>query len=251
MSESKGSALKPLVTAVLVAAIVLPAGYYGFHLLNGQQSQTHSVIMELKSETLQDIQSTSAKTADELKKLNEQVSSGGMAGGGEKIAAELEALKQMTTAIQAQQKSMSDGLSKLLGQQGGMAPGTAGAISDATLTETIYFKMAKSGGPDIDKHVAAIVPKMKAQLAKGPCQVDVTGFADTLGNDLSNLKLSNERADYVAGQLRSAGIEVYSVEAWGERRLKINTYDGVNNENNRRAVVEMHCGPKPAKAAGT
>ena len=89
MSESKGSALKPLVTAVLVAAIVLPAGYYGFHLLNGQQSQTHSVIMELKSETLQDIQSTSAKTADELKKLNEQVSSGGMAGGGEKIAAEL------------------------------------------------------------------------------------------------------------------------------------------------------------------
>ena len=92
---------------------------------------------------------------------------------------------------------------------------------------------------------------MKAQLAKGPCQVDVTGFADTLGNDLSNLKLSNERADYVAGQLRSAGIEVYSVEAWGERRLKINTYDGVNNENNRRAVVEMHCGPKPAKAAGT
>ena len=57
----------------------------------------------------------------------------------------------MTTAIQAQQKSMSDGLSKLLGQQGGMAPGTAGAISDATLTETIYFKMKDEGSNILNK----------------------------------------------------------------------------------------------------
>ncbi|MEX0693139.1 MAG: OmpA family protein [Rhodospirillales bacterium] len=248
MSESKGSALKPLLSAVLVAAIVLPAGYYGFHLLSGQQNQTHSVIMELKSETLTEIQSASSKTADALKKLNDQVASGGMSGGGGTISTELEALKQMATAIQEQQKSMSDGLGKLLARQGGAAPAEADAVSDATLTETLFFGMAKSGGPDIDKRVAAIIPKMKALLAKGPCQTGVTGFADTLGNDITNLKLSNERADYVAARLRKAGIDVSVVEGWGERRLKINTYDGVKNENNRRVVIEMHCATKPATA---
>ena len=242
MTENKGSAAKPLLAAVVVLAVALPAGYYGFHMLMGQQSETHSVVLDMKNETLNEIRSIGTKTADELKKLNDNVGT----GGTDKITAELQSLKEMTEAIQAQQKAMSEGMSQLLSKQNGPSMGVRQTAPDenVTLAETLYFDVAKSGGPLIDKGVAKIVPTLKEHLGKAPCRIYVTGFADTLGNDLANLKLSNERADYVAAKLRTAGLDVYSVEAWGERRLKINTYDGVKNENNRRVVIEMHCGKK-------
>jgi outer membrane protein OmpA-like peptidoglycan-associated protein len=247
MTEHSGSAAKPLLAAVLVLVVALPAGYYGFHMLMGQQTETHSVVLDMKTETLNEIRSIGTKTADELKKLNDNVG----AGGADRITAELQSLKQMTEAIQAQQKAMSEGMNQLLSKQGGNAMGVRQTAPDenVTIAETLYFDIAKSGGPLIDKGVAKIVPTLKEHMGKAPCRIYVTGFADTLGNDLSNLKLSNERADYVAAKLRAAGLEVYSVEAWGERRLKINTYDGVKNENNRRVVIEMHCGKKMPPSA--
>jgi len=249
MSDEKSSSLKPLMAAVIVLGVALPAGYYGFNMLMGQQSETHSVVMDLKTETITELRSIGSKTTEELKKLNEQVA----ATGADKVTAELQSLKEMTQAIQAQQKVMSEGMSQLLAKQSAQSIGVRQTAPNesVTLAETLYFAIAKSGGPAIDKGIAKIVPKLKEHMGKGPCRIFVTGFADTLGNDLYNLKLSNERADYVATGLRAAGLDVYSVEAWGERRLKINTYDGVKNQNNRRVVVEMHCGSKMPSAANS
>lgn len=76
------------------------------------------------------------------------------------------------------------------------------------------------------------------------CVVSVSGFADTLGGDKINLAVSRERADAVAGGLRSAlagqGIEVKEV-AWGERHLAVWTPDNKSERANRRVDISVDC----------
>ncbi|MBO6521440.1 MAG: hypothetical protein JJ900_11010 [Rhodospirillales bacterium] len=254
MSEKSSSGIgKSILSAVIVAAIVLPLGYVGFDFMRKEMrehhTETRSVVMDLKSVAVEEIRSSTTKTAEAL----QNVQPGG-GGNSQALAAEMTSLKQVTEQILAEQKTISESLSKVLKMETEIAkakPAPEGPVAD--FSETVYFGIGKASGADVDKRIAALVPKMKTMLAaSGPCQIDVTGFADTLGGDLSNLKLSRARADYVAGKLRKAELDVYSVEAWGERRLKVHTYDGVKNENNRRADIEMHCGKKPKKAtAGT
>lgn len=249
MSENSSSGIgKSILSAIVVAAILLPAGYVALDFIRKDmqagQSETRSVVMEIQAATVEEIRAGAEKTAAALKNVE-----GG--GGGEQLAAEMTTLKQVTEQILAEQKTISESLSKVLEMEGQMAkakPEQEGPAAD--FTESVYFGIGKASGADVDKRIAAIVPQMKTMLAaSGPCQIDVTGFADTLGGDLSNLKLSRARADYVAAKLRRAELDVYSVEAWGERRLKVHTYDGVKNENNRRTDIEMHCGKKPKRAA--
>lgn len=244
-STSSGpGAGKFILAAVIVLAGVVPAGYVAFDYLRKElkthQAETRSVVMELQTATVEEIRASSTKTTDALKQIG-----GDTGGGNETLANDVSALKKATEEILAEQKSINQGLSRLLdGTVSTAKPAEVAAIPEADFTESVYFGVGKAEGEVVAKQVAKLIPDMKKQLATGPCQVDVTGFADTLGNDLTNLKLSRARADFVAARLRAAEIDVYSVEAWGERRLKVHTYDGVRNENNRRADIEMHCGPK-------
>jgi len=248
--KSAGNGIgKTILSAVIVAAILLPAGYVAFDFMRkdmqAHQAETRSVVMDIQSATVSEIRAGAEKTAEAIK------SAGG--GSNEQLAADMNALKQTTEQILAEQKTISENLSKVLKAEKEIAkaqPEKEGPPAD--FEETVYFGIGKSSGTGVDTQIAKILPAMKKMLSKGACRTDVTGFADTLGGDLSNLKLSRARADYVAEKLRKAGIDVYSVEAWGERRLKVHTYDGVKNENNRRADIEMHCRKMPKKAtAGT
>ena len=244
MSENSNSTGKFVLAAVIILAGIVPAGYVAFDFLrkelSGHQAETRSVVMELQTQTVEEIRTNAAKTADALKQINP--------GGSTALAEDVSALKRATEEILAEQKNITAGLSKLLvegaAKQQAVAPQPE---KEATFSESVYFAIGKADGAAVDKQVAKIVPEIRKHLTAGPCEIDVTRFADTLGNDLNNLKLSRARADYVAMQLRRAKLEVYSVEAWGERRLKVHTYDGVRNESNRRADVDVHCGNKPSK----
>lgn len=248
MSDKSASTGKFVLAAVIVLAGMVPAGYVAFDFLRKElkshQAETRSVVMDLQTQTVEEIRASAGKTADALKQMG--------AGGSQALADDVSALKRATEEILAEQKAISQGLSRLLDEEAGKAKAEVPTMEEADYSQSIYFDIGKSHGAAVDKQVAKIVPEIQKHLTAGPCQINVTGFADTLGNDINNLKLSRERADYVAQRLRVAKLEVYSVEAWGERRLKVHTYDGVNNEYNRRADIDVHCGKKPAKAsAGT
>jgi len=249
MSEKGNATGKFVLAAVIVLAGVLPAGYVAVDFLRkdlrAHQAETKTVVMELQTQTVEEIRASASKTTDALKSMSVS------GGGSETLASDMNELKRVTGELLAEQKAINQGLSKLL-QEAAAEPATANAVApeiEATFSQSIYFGLGKAHGPAVDKQVAAALPDMRKHLAAGPCQIDVTGFADTVGNDLSNLKLSRARADYVAQRLRAAKLDIYSVEAWGERRLKVHTYDGVKNENNRRADIDMHCGAKKSKAA--
>jgi len=115
-------------------------------------------------------------------------------------------------------------------------------MPEAEVTRTFYFPLGVAKGPKIDTQVANVLPGLTKHAGKRQCRTDVSGFSDTLGNDGANLKLSQRRADYVAARLKAGGIAIGNVQGWGERRLKIHTFDGADNEKNRRVVIEMNCG---------
>ena len=251
MAEKSSGIGKSILSAVIVAAILLPAGYVAYDFIRkdmkAEQGETRSVVMEIQTATVEEIRAGAEKTQQALKNVQ--------GGGGEQLAADMSALKKVTEQILAEQKVISENLSKTMKMEAGTAGAKKPADRDAPPADfeaSVYFGVGKASGPNADTQIAKVLPKIKDMLTGGACRIDVTGFADTVGNDLTNLKLSRARADYVAGKLRKAGLEIYTVEAWGERRLKVHTYDRVKNENNRRADIEMHCGPMPKKAtAGT
>ena len=58
---------------------------------------------------------------------------------------------------------------------------------------------------------------------------------------MANLKLSEDRASYVAEELKSNGINLDKVKGWGERWLNVHTPDATKNDKNRRVVIELDC----------
>ncbi len=74
-------------------------------------------------------------------------------------------------------------------------------------------------------------------------QVMLAGHTDTSGTAQYNVGLSQRRNDAVRGYLTSRGISggMISSEAFGETQLRVQTLDGVRNDQNRR--VEITYGP--------
>ncbi len=90
------------------------------------------------------------------------------------------------------------------------------------------FGSAKIDSKKEEMNIAAFAEAAAAAGAK----VRVTGYADTIGAEDYNLKLSQERADAVAAILKSKGVEVEAVGA-GETNELSNKY------LNRRAIMEI------------
>ncbi len=108
---------------------------------------------------------------------------------------------------------------------------------------SVRFDKIGSTHPATD--AATLVDDLKKIIKdrKG-CIVSVAGFADTLGTDRVNLAVSQERAEAIAGQLRTAfagqNVQVNKV-AWGERQLKVWTPDGKSQKANRRVDISVDC----------
>jgi outer membrane protein OmpA-like peptidoglycan-associated protein len=70
-------------------------------------------------------------------------------------------------------------------------------------------------------------------------EVQITGHTDTVGDGPSNDKLSLDRATQVRAALAAQGLPVANakVTGRGERELKVQTADGVNEPANRRVDV--------------
>jgi outer membrane protein OmpA-like peptidoglycan-associated protein len=101
------------------------------------------------------------------------------------------------------------------------------------------------GSADDEGQAAMIVGKLQ-DIVKGrkDCTISVAGYADTLGGDKTNLRLSKKRARAIAEKLKTAfaGKPVQINEsAWGERRLADWTPDGTARKANRRVDVAVSC----------
>ena len=107
------------------------------------------------------------------------------------------------------------------------------------------IQFEKIGSTDDNGQAAVIIPKLKALVeGRSGCSISVAGYADTVGGDKVNLKISQKRARNIAQKIKEAfaGSEVQVNEAaWGERRLKNWTPDGTADENNRRVDIAVNC----------
>lgn len=246
MEEKAGLVMMAIASAVVVGGSVVAAGYFGFDKLMGemktQQSETRTVVAQLKSETI-----TAVKAQTEtVEKL-----AGAGTGGGGAMTSELAAIKSMAEAIRNDQKTITENLAALSERQSKMA-GSAGTMMQppvhSEMASSIFYPLGVFKGPQIDEQIARILPMLKEKTANDACKISISGYSDTLGNDESNLKLSQDRADNVAASLRAKGLKVESVIGWGERRLKVHTMDATKNEQNRRVVVDLDCAGTPMKA---
>lgn len=261
MSEGTNPALMSALSGVVILGGVLAAGYYGWdHLrteIQAQNSQTQAVIIELKTGTIEEIRASKTAAIEEIKNLNAEVTAGlekmgvgpSAGAGGAAIAAEIKAdvmsavseLKQAVNAIHEKQNTIVERISQLTKNSATLEANAMPPMVFGPLAKTVYFGLGVARGPKIDAQVLKVVPGLKKRAGEPQCRANVSGFSDTLGNDESNLRLSQKRADYVAAKLKASGLSIGTVRGWGERRLEVHTLDGADNQNNRRVVIEMKC----------
>ncbi|MEK9724231.1 MAG: OmpA family protein [Rhodospirillaceae bacterium] len=236
------------LVAVLAVAALVPAGYYGLPLLQahmlGAEAPPSAVFVQLKAETIADIRAVKTETLAEIKKVGGQMTA--QAGGA--------ALKPEIAELRAAVDSLKAGQQEIVQQLAGIAaapkpmqaklpkPAAVAPVKSTDRTHTIYFPKGIAHNAQIDADVAQVLPKLQAKAEGATCRVRVAGFADTLGNDDANLRLSQKRAEYVAAKLKAGGVAVDAVHSWGERRLKVRTLDGTDNSLNRRVVITQDCG---------
>lgn len=243
MTATKSIIATSVLSAVIVLGVAVPLSYLGFQklepLLGQQNSEVPSVFIELKAEVIKEIQTANDKSREALHtQLVEQ-------DAAQKVV--LAELKNTIEQVKAQQGQLVAGLKKMESMK--METETLvvpGSRPDA-FNQTVWFPLGATKGGTISDQLRAIVTKSHEHARQRDCSVNVLGFSDTLGNDASNLKLSQKRAEYIAAKLKSAGLKVGTVKGWGERWLKVHTVDGVKNEENRRVVVEMTCGTETTK----
>ncbi len=251
MSDTKRLVAASLLSAILAVGIGLPLGYLGLryvpqHLDPGgaQSDAVTSVIIELKDQALADIAATRDDATKAIEAVRAEENAQRTADVGALTAA-IEALKSEQAALRAQLDAAAAPPPMALDIPG-QRPGT--------FNRTVFFALGEIEGASVDSQIAAAVTDIDAHAAGRPCSVNVLGFSDTLGGDISNLQLSQKRAEHVATQVRAAGLEVGDVEGWGERWLNVHTLDGVKNEKNRRVVLETSCtdpAAAPANSAGS
>ncbi len=243
MTATKSIVATSVLSAVIVLGVALPLSYLGFKklepLLGQQNSEVPSVFIELKAEVIKEIQTANDKSREAIRtQLVEQ-------DAAQKTA--LAELKKTIEQVKGQQDQLVTGLEKMKSVKAeNVSQAVPGSRPDA-FNQTIWFPLGAIKGGSISDQIRAVIAKSREHAQQRKCRINVLGFSDTLGNDASNLELSQKRAEYIAAKLKSAGLNIGAVKGWGERWLKVHTVDGVKNEENRRVVVEMTCGTETAK----
>ncbi len=234
-------------SAVLVLGAAAPLGYFGLQELNKKleagQSEVQRVVIELKTEALKEIQAAASQAAN-----------GGMTAGGQADPVVMASLEQLQTNVAELRRDQQQLLEIIGSTPDTMMPDTmmpaaasmAPTSMEDALNQTVLFPMGKTATPAVDEQIRSMASEIAEYGQNRACQTNVTGYSDTLGGDKSNLKLSEERAIHVAALLRGRQILVGEVKGWGERWLKVHTVDGVENEQNRRVVMETACRAMPS-----
>jgi OmpA-OmpF porin, OOP family len=77
--------------------------------------------------------------------------------------------------------------------------------------------------------------------ATGSARIDVSGYTDLAGAQAYNLRLSQRRADAVAGYLAQQGVpkSAMDVKWFGKEHPRVPTPDGVREPQNRRVEIMM------------
>ena len=225
------------LSAVLVLGAVAPLGYFGLQAINQKleagQSGVQRVVIELKTEALKEIQAVASQAG------NSQMAP--VIQPDPVIMASLEQLQTSIVELRIGQQQLLEKISSPLDTMiPAISPSPLLSLEKA-LNQTVYFPMAETAGPVVDEMVLEIASEIAEHVQNRTCQSSVMGYSDTLGGDKSNLKLSEERANHVANLLRDQQILIGEVKGWGERWLRVHTVDGVQNQQNRRVVVETVC----------
>ncbi|MBS0247224.1 MAG: hypothetical protein JSR61_11440 [Proteobacteria bacterium] len=217
--------------------------------LNGKIEKTGAALADLKT-MAPSSNATTDRTLGELKSA---------------LAAQQQTLTQISASLgalkaDADKQKAAAATSSTAGMS--VAKNEAKAPTEHDLVVVYMPRGAETAAPDaaaaplsvrFDKigstNPGAQTPRLAADIKKivagrKGCVVSVSGFADTLGGDKVNLAVSRQRADAVAGGLRSAlagqDIEVKEV-AWGERHLAVWTPDNKSERANRRVDISVDC----------
>lgn len=233
MSDKKSIVGTAVLSAALVLGVGAPLAYFALpkivEKIGPTKSEIPSVVLELKAETIKEIQTSSAKTQAEMRTQ--------LAESEKRQAAAMAELRQIIEGVKTQQEKIAASLEAE--NQGDMA-GIPGKRHD-TFNQTIHFPLGKVKGPVITSQINMVIANVRERAAGRNCVANVLGFSDTLGGDMANLKLSQERAAYVASQLKPAGVKIGEIKGWGERWLEVHTPDATKNDKNRRVVIELDC----------
>lgn len=102
---------------------------------------------------------------------------------------------------------------------------------------TITFPL---GATILDAEARALLDTVAADWrAAKPARVVIAGHTDTVGDTVSNLLLSQKRAEVVASYLEGKGLpaSALALEAYGEEQPAVKTGDGVKEPRNRRVEI--------------
>jgi outer membrane protein OmpA-like peptidoglycan-associated protein len=121
-----------------------------------------------------------------------------------------------------------------------MVPAAAPAMAPAPpRTFLVFFDFDRYNlTPDARRVIEAAAASYKAT---GSARIDVSGFTDLAGTQAYNLRLSQRRADAVAGYLMKQGVpkNVMDVKWFGKEHPRVPTPDGVREPQNRRVEIMM------------
>ena len=116
---------------------------------------------------------------------------------------------------------------------------------------TVFFDWDRANiTPEGQQIVEAAAATFKSQP---PVPVQAIGHTDTSGSPAYNQKLSEQRAQNVAGALSQAGVpqDAMTVTGVGQNDLKVPTPPGVREPQNRRTeIIEGGSAPPPPAPPG-
>lgn len=108
------------------------------------------------------------------------------------------------------------------------------AKPEAVVRFTLYFE---TGGTELTDSSKELLPRLLATVERRmPCEVDIIGHTDTMGDDEANLALGLKRAELVRDMLLNLGLEPNSVQtdSHGENNQLVETPDNTDEPRNRR-----------------
>ncbi|KIM04828.1 MAG: hypothetical protein KN64_05880 [Sulfurovum sp. AS07-7] len=101
----------------------------------------------------------------------------------------------------------------------------------------LYFEVGTDELTSTSKEELPTVLKTIKQ--KYPCQIDIIGHTDTLGDATLNAKISHERAEVVKKMFLSQGLDEANIRTngYGESDLVVKTLDEVDEAKNRTVEI--------------
>lgn len=114
------------------------------------------------------------------------------------------------------------------------------AIESRPILPARYVVLFQSGSTKIANESKDDASRMLEDIQSRPApDITIIGHTDTVGNDKYNDKLSQQRAEFIAGTIRNLGKEILAVDIgyFGERRLNVQTADNKAELRNRRVEI--------------